>query len=40
LLETTTKPNQTGSQKKSEDHHSRLPLVININVILKHKRNT
>jgi len=31
--------NQTASQKKSEDHRSWLPLVININVMQKHKKN-
>ena len=39
VLRNNNKTNQTGSQI-SEDHQSWLPLVININVIQKHKRNT
>jgi len=35
------KQNQTKqAAKKSEDHHRRQPLVININVMQKHKRNS
>ena len=36
-MATTNVPNRA---KTSEDHHSWLPLVININVVQKHKKNT